>query len=80
MRRIREGVLPLAASDEHLPQTVREYRQKYKGVSQILDAHREILEAVHEDLKKRSPGGRNWTARRFLPPSACSVSSSHTAN
>jgi len=65
MRRIREAVLPLAASDEHLPQTVREYRQKYKGVSQILDAHGEILEAGHEDLKKLSPGGRK--GRRGAP-------------
>jgi len=57
MRRIREAVLPMAASDEHLPKTVREYRAKYKGVSRILDAHPEILEAVHEDLKKLSRGG-----------------------
>ena len=57
MRRIREVVLPMAASDEHLPKTVREYRAKYKGVSRILDEHREILEAVHEDLKKLSQGG-----------------------
>jgi IS5 family transposase len=47
----------MAASDEHLPKTVREYRAKYKGVSRILDEHPEILEAVHEDLKKLSQGG-----------------------
>ena len=58
MRRIQEVVLPMAASDEHLPKTVREYRAKYKGVSRILDEHREILEAAHEDLKKLSQGGR----------------------
>ena len=65
MRRIREAVLPLAASDEHLPKTVREYRQKYKGVSQVLDAHGEILEAVHEDLKKLSHGGRKGRGGDF---------------
>ena len=48
MRQIREAVLPMAASDEHLPKTVREYRAKYKGVSRILDNHPQILEAVHE--------------------------------
>jgi len=48
----------MAPSDEHLPKTVRQYRAKYKGVSRILDAHPEILEAVHEDLKKLSRGGR----------------------
>src|SRR5512137_2041923 len=56
MRRIREAVLPMAASDEHLPKTVREYRAKYKGVSRILDHHSEIVEAVHVDLKKLSGG------------------------
>jgi IS5 family transposase len=65
MRRIREAVLPLAASDEHLPKTVREYRQKYKGVSRVLDAHGEILEAVHEDLKKLSHGGRKGRGGDF---------------
>jgi IS5 family transposase len=65
MRRIREAVLPLAASDEHLPKTVREYRAKYKGVSRVLDDHAEILEAVHEDLKKLSRGGRKGRSGDF---------------
>lgn len=65
MRRIREAVLPMAASDEHLPKTVREYRAKYKGVSRILDEHPEILEAVHEDLKKLSQGGRKGRSGDF---------------
>jgi IS5 family transposase len=65
MRRIREAVLPMAASDEHLPKTVREYRAKYKGVSRILDEHCEILEAVHEDLKKLSQGGRKGRSGDF---------------
>jgi len=65
MRRIREVVLPMAASDEHLPKTVREYRAKYKGVSRILDEHSEILEAAHEDLKKLSQGGRKARSGDF---------------
>ena len=50
MRRMQEAVLPLAGNDEHLPKTVREFREKYKGVSRILDRHPEILAAAHEDL------------------------------
>ena len=58
MRRIREAVLPFTGNnDDRLPKTVREYRQKYKGVSRILDAHPEILDQVHEDLKRLSRGG-----------------------
>ena len=65
MRRIREAVLPMASSDEHLPKTVREYRAKYKGVSRILDKHPEILEAAHEDFKKLSQGGRKGRSGDF---------------
>jgi IS5 family transposase len=58
MRRIREAVLPSTWNNNGLPKTVREYREKYKGVSRILDDHPEILELVHEDLKRLSCGGR----------------------
>ena len=51
MRRMQEAVLPLAGSDEDLPKTVREFRQKYQGVSRILDEHREILEARRSQLE-----------------------------
>jgi len=57
MRQMREAVLPLAGNDEHLPKTVREFREKYKGVSRILDANPEILKVIHEDLKNISHGG-----------------------
>jgi hypothetical protein len=57
-RRIREAVLPFAWNNDDLPKTVREYRERYKGVSQILDVHPEILEHIHEDLKRLSSGGR----------------------
>jgi IS5 family transposase len=65
MRRIREAVLPMAARDEHLPKTVRDYRAKYKGVSRILDDHAELVDAVHEDLKKLSQGGRKGRSGDF---------------
>lgn len=59
MRRIREAVLPFAGNnDDRLLKTVREYREKYKGISRVLDDHPEILELAHEDLKRLSSGGR----------------------
>ncbi len=58
MRRIREAVLPFTWNNDHLPKTVREYREKYKGIGQILDDHPEILKLVHHDLKRLSSGGR----------------------
>jgi IS5 family transposase len=61
---MQEAVLPLAGNGEHLPKTVREFRQKYKGVSRILDEHPEILMAVHEDLKNISHGGPKEGKRR----------------
>jgi IS5 family transposase len=59
MRQIREAVLPFAGNnDDRLLKTVREDREKYKGISRILDDHPEILELAHEDLKRLSSGGR----------------------
>jgi len=38
MRRIREAVLPFTpGNDDHLPKTVREFHQKCKGFTRILD-------------------------------------------
>ena len=66
MRRMREAVLPFAwNNDDRLLKTVREYREKYKGVSRILDDHPEILELVHEDLKRLSSGGRKGREADF---------------
>jgi IS5 family transposase len=58
MRRKREAVLPFEWNNDHLPKTVREYRQKYKGISRLLDENPEILDRVHQDLKRLSQGGR----------------------
>ena len=57
MRRKRERILMFAGSDHGLPKTVREYRAKYNGISQILDEYPEILDRVHRDLAKLSEGG-----------------------
>ena len=39
-----------------MPKVVRDYRARYRAVSQVLDRNNEILSAVHEDLQKLSEG------------------------
>jgi IS5 family transposase len=58
MRQKRESVLAFVWNDNGLPKVVREYRAKYKLLSQVLDENLEILDAVHEDLKKLSTPNR----------------------
>jgi IS5 family transposase len=58
MRRKNEAVLCFESSDEGLPKVVRDYRARYRAISQVLDENPEILDTVHEDLKKLSQGGR----------------------
>jgi IS5 family transposase len=58
MRRKREMVLAFEGNDEGLPKVVREYRAKYRALSQVLDGHPEVLDAVHEDLKALSTANR----------------------
>ena len=65
MRRKRERILSFAGNDSELPKTVREYREKYKRISQILDDHPEILDRVHRDLAKLSEGGRHGRESDF---------------
>jgi hypothetical protein len=65
MRQIREAVLRFTWNNDGLPKTVREYREKYKGISRILDDHPEILELAHEDLKRLSSGGRQGREADF---------------
>jgi IS5 family transposase len=59
MRRKKEAVLTFEWNNDHLPKTVREYREKYKGISRLLDENPAILDRIHEDLKKLSEGGRH---------------------
>jgi len=57
MRRKSEAVLTFAWNNGRLPKSVLDWREKYKGISQVLDDHAEILDLVHEDLKKLSQKG-----------------------
>jgi IS5 family transposase len=57
MRRKKEAVLCFESSDDGLPKVVRDYRARYRAISQVLDDNDEILSAVHKDLVKLSQGG-----------------------
>ena len=56
MRRKKEAVLCFESNDDGLPKVVRDYRARYRAISQVLDDNPEILEAVHQDLQKLSQG------------------------
>jgi len=58
MRQKKEAVLCFASNDEGLPKVIREYRARYRRISQVLDKNSEILDLVHQDLKKLSQGDR----------------------
>ena len=57
MRRKWEAVLPFVWNNDRLLKNVLDWREKYKGISRVLDGHREILDLVHEDLKRLSKKG-----------------------
>jgi IS5 family transposase len=57
MRRKAEAVLRFEWDNDDLPKTVRDYREKYKVVSRILDENPQILDAVDRDLRQLSQGG-----------------------
>jgi IS5 family transposase len=65
MRRKREQVLSFVGGDENLPKTVREFREKYKGISRVLDQMPELLDRAHEDLRSLSEGGRKGRESDF---------------
>jgi len=56
MRRKKEAVLCFESSDNGLPRVVRDYRARYRAISQVLDDNPDILSAVHRDLLKLSAG------------------------
>jgi IS5 family transposase len=58
MRQKREAVLCFESNDEGLPKVVRDYRARYRTISQVLDKNPEILDLVDRDLRKLSQGGR----------------------
>lgn len=65
MRQKRESVLSFVGNDDELPQTVREYREKFKGISVALDLVPEVLDLVHRDLLKLTEGGRKGRSADF---------------
>ena len=67
MRRKKEAVLCFESNDDGLPKVVRDYRARYRAISQVLDDNPEILEAVHQDLQKLS-AGRLQGPRRATSP------------
>jgi IS5 family transposase len=56
MRRKKESVLSFESNDDGLPKVVRDYRERYRVISQVLDDNPKALAAVHEDLLKLSNG------------------------
>jgi IS5 family transposase len=71
MRLKKEAVLSFEWSDEGLPKVVRDYRARYRAISQVLDETPEILDLVHKDLQKLSEGdskgrGGDYTSENIL--------------
>jgi IS5 family transposase len=62
MRLKKEAVLCFESKDEGLPKVVRDYRARYRLISQVLDKNPEILDLVDRDLQKLSQGG--WDGRK----------------
>ena len=56
MRRKKEAVLCFESNDDGMPKVVRDYRERYRVISQVLDDNPEILSAIHRDLLKLSEG------------------------
>ncbi len=56
MRRKKESVLCFESNDDGLPKVVRDYRARYRVISQVLDDNPKILAAVHGDILKLSEG------------------------
>jgi transposase, IS5 family len=59
MRRKKEAVLSFESNDNGLPKVVKQYRDRYRRISQVLDKTPEILTAAHDDLAKLSQGDAN---------------------
>jgi IS5 family transposase len=56
MRRKKEAVLCFESKDDGLPKVVRDYRARFRTISQVLDENPQILTAVHGDILKLSAG------------------------
>ena len=65
MRLKAEAILDFGWANEKADnQTVRDYRNEYKTLSEILDSHRVVLDLVHRDLEQLSQA----TSRRGRKP------------
>ena len=67
MRRKKEAVLCFESNDDGLPKVVRDYRARYRAISQVLDENPEILDPVHRDLQKLSARRPQRTRRGTSP-------------
>ena len=56
MRRKKEAVLCFESKDDGLPKVVRDYRARFRTISEVLDENPQILTAVHGDILKLSAG------------------------
>jgi IS5 family transposase len=65
MRRKREAVLCFESNDEGLPKVIRDYRARYRAISQVLDKNPQILDLVDRDLRKLSQGGQQGRRADF---------------
>src|ERR1035438_4297971 len=71
MRRKNEAVLCFESNDDGLPKVVRDYRARYRAISQLLDHNPKILAAVHGDILTLSAGdsqgrGGDYTSENIL--------------
>jgi len=71
MRRKKEAVLCFESNDDGLPKVVRDYRARYRAISQVLDDNPKILAAVHGDILTLSAGdsqgrGGDYTSENIL--------------
>ena len=55
MRRKKEAVLCFESNDEGLPKVVRDYRARYRAISQVLDDNPEILSMPSTRTSRSSP-------------------------
>lgn len=71
MRRKKEAVLSFESCDDGLPKVVRQYRIRYRGISQILDNNDMILSAIHEDIQGISIGGPGGRGGDYTTENIC---------
>jgi IS5 family transposase len=56
MRRKKEAVFAFESNNDGLPRIIRDYRARYRAISQVLDENPKVLDLVHNDLQQLSEG------------------------